>query len=130
MADHTQSDYASSLVYVTTLGLIKVSTCFHIYGLTPVKAQRQASIGVGCFCALWALTSLIVVAFECKLPRVWGSTRGDECLNFVAFWTYFGILNIITDIALVALPIPIILKLQVSAGKKAVVLGCYATRFL
>ncbi|KAL6722353.1 hypothetical protein ACLMJK_001460 [Lecanora helva] len=122
-----KSDYASGLLYIATLGLIKVSICIHIHGLTPIRSQRLASIGVGCFTALWAVSSFFVIAFRCTPPRPWAITE-SKCIDFLAFWTYFDILNILTDIALIALPIPIITKLQVSSGKKAVVLGCYATR--
>ena len=75
------------------------------------------------------MVSLIVAAFECKVPHAWELTSG-KCINLLAFWTSFGILNIVTDLALIALPIPIVIKLQVSLDKKAVILGCYGMRFL
>ena len=114
-------------MYVVTLGLAKVSVCIHVWGLSPIHQQKVLSIGVGCFSALWALTSLFVAAFECKVPLVW-KIFGGRCLNLFAFWTYFAVLNIITDLTLIGLPVPIILKLQVSAGKKAVIMSCFATR--
>lgn len=44
------------------------------------------------------------------------------------FWTYFGIMNIVTDLALVLLPFVIVWKLQVTAARKVVVAGCFASR--
>lgn len=88
------------------------------------------SVGLGCFSALWASTSLIVVAFGCKLPNAWDIISGGQCINLLAFWTYFDVLNIITDVALIALPVSIVLKLQMGVAKKVVILSCYSTRLL
>ena len=113
---------------ITIIGLVKASVCIHLYDLTPVRLQRQASIALGGFCTLWALTSLFVAAFQCKVPHTW-DIASRKCINLLNFYTYFGVLNIITDLALIALPVPIVVKLQVSLEKKAVILGCYCIRF-
>ncbi|KAI4150566.1 MAG: hypothetical protein L6R39_002249 [Caloplaca ligustica] len=65
------SNYASNLLYIRTLGLVKVSICFHIYSLTPVRTHRMVRVAAGAFCALWALLSLVVAAFEYSPPDVW-----------------------------------------------------------
>lgn len=130
ITDLRQSHYVNSLLYITALGLVKISVCLHVYGLSPVRVQRTASLAVGCFCALWALTSFIVIAFQCKLPHTWEVVSGGKCIHELAFWTYFGTLNMLTDLALIVLPVPIVLKLQISGGKKAVIMSCYALRFL
>ncbi|KAI4252320.1 MAG: hypothetical protein L6R42_008010 [Xanthoria sp. 1 TBL-2021] len=77
---------------------------------------------------IWTVTSLLVVAFECKLPTPWSITSSGQCIDLLAFWTYYGIFNIITDIALIALPVSIVLKLQMRASQKAVIIACDASR--
>lgn len=79
----------------------------------------------------WAVTGLFVVAFQCKLPQPWSFTQGQgKCADLLTFWTYFGIMNILTDLALHALPLPIFIKLQVRVSQKAVIIACYSTRLL
>ena len=77
---------------------------------------------------VWTITALFVVAFGCKLPTPWVLALSDQCIDLLAFWTYYGVFNIITDIALIALPISIVIKLQMKASQKAVVLACDASR--
>lgn len=103
--DWAQSNYASNLLYIRTLGLVKVSICFHIYSLTPVRTHRMVRVAAGAFCALWALLSLVVAAFEYSPPDVWRNL-GSKCINLLTFWTYFGILNIVTDLGMIGLPLP------------------------
>ena len=111
------------------LGLVKISICCQIYNLSPVRLHRLASLGTGGFCALWAASALLVAVFACKLPPAWDILSG-RCIQLWAFWTYFDILNILTDVALLALPVPIILQLRLSMGRKAVLFGFFATRIL
>ncbi|KAL8704961.1 MAG: hypothetical protein Q9201_001907 [Fulgogasparrea decipioides] len=77
---------------------------------------------------IWTITALLVVAFECKLPAPWSITSSGKCIDLPAFRTYYGIFNIITDIALIALPVSIVIKLQMRASQKAVIIACDASR--
>ena len=47
-----------------------------------------------------------------------------------AFWTYFGISNILTEAALILLPLFIILKLQMEGKRKFSILCCFGARVL
>ncbi|KAL8978284.1 MAG: hypothetical protein Q9205_006097, partial [Flavoplaca limonia] len=77
---------------------------------------------------IWTTTAVFVIAFGCKLPTPWYITSSDKCIDLLAFWTYYGIFNIITDIALIVLPVSIVLKLQMKASQKAVIIACDASR--
>ncbi|KAL8981399.1 MAG: hypothetical protein Q9177_005580 [Variospora cf. flavescens] len=120
--------YASLLVYIVTLGLAKSSVCMHLYRLFPYRASRQSSIVLMSLIGIWTTTALFVVAFECKLPTPWSFTSTGKCINLLAFWSYYGIFNIITDVALIALPLSIIMKLQMKTSQKAVIIACDASR--
>ncbi|KAL8907647.1 MAG: hypothetical protein Q9207_001299 [Kuettlingeria erythrocarpa] len=77
---------------------------------------------------IWTTTAVLVIAFECKLPNPWSITSSGKCIDLLAFWTYYGIFNIVTDIALIALPVSIVIKLQMKASQKAVIIACDASR--
>lgn len=115
------------MLYVVTLGLAKSSVCVHQFKLFPFRASRLSSTGLMSLIGIWTITALFVIAFECKLPTPWSITSSDKCIDLLAFWTYYGIFNI-TDIALIALPVSIVLKLQMKASQKAVIIACDASR--
>ncbi|KAL9610306.1 MAG: hypothetical protein Q9204_009089, partial [Flavoplaca sp. TL-2023a] len=120
--------YASFLLYVVTLGLAKSSVCVHQFKLFPFRASRLSSTVLMSLIGIWTITALFVIAFECKLPNPWSITSSEKCIDLLAFWTYYGVFNIITDIALIALPVSIVLKLQMKASQKAVIIACDASR--
>ncbi|KAL8880795.1 MAG: hypothetical protein Q9192_007942, partial [Flavoplaca navasiana] len=120
--------YASFLLYVVTLGLAKSSVCVHQFKLFPFRASRLSSTVLMSLIGVWTITALFVIAFECSLPNPWSIISSDKCIDLLAFWTYYGVFNIVTDIALIALPVSIVLKLQMKASQKAVIIACDASR--
>ena len=123
-----QALYASLLVYVVTLGFAKSSMCFHLYNLSPLQTSHRLSIVLGIIVGTWTVTAMLVIAFQCKLPNPWSTSLSGKCIDLVAFWTYYGIVNIITDIAIIALPTMIVTRLQMKASRKAVIITCYCSR--
>ncbi|KAL8868305.1 MAG: hypothetical protein Q9174_005079 [Haloplaca sp. 1 TL-2023] len=71
---------------------------------------------------------MFVIAFECKLPTPWSIASSGECIDLRAFWTYYGVFNIVTDIVLIVLPVSIVIRLQMRASQKAVIIACDASR--
>lgn len=77
---------------------------------------------------IWTISATFVTAFECELPNPWSITSSDKCINLLAFWTYYGVFNIVTDIVLIVLPVSIVIRLQMKASQKAVIIACDASR--
>lgn len=48
----------------------------------------------------------------------------------VAFWQYFGAMNIIIELAMFAVPTYALARLQMPKRKKSIVMACFATRVL
>ena len=48
----------------------------------------------------------------------------------VAFWQFFGTINIISDVCLIVLPLYILLGLQLNLSKKIVMLSCFGARVM
>ena len=124
-----QEAYAADFLYIGALCLTKVSLCLYLDTLTPKRRQKLTSVTIGGFTCLWALSAIFVHAFQCKLPHPWGFLD-EKCINLVAFWTYFAVLNILTDIGLIVLPFMILRGIQVERRKKIVILACFASRIL
>lgn len=46
----------------------------------------------------------------------------------VAFWNYVGVVNVLTDLPLLVLPVIIIWSVNVDLKRKVTVFGCFAPR--
>lgn len=84
------------------------NTFFYIcYGLAGVNV-------------LFYVTSILVINLSC-LPhaKIWDKTIvGGRCIDYKPMWISGSIINLLSDIAIVALPQKIIWRLQVSTKKK------------
>lgn len=146
--DQVQSGYASDLLFIGNLCFAKLSVVLLLWTLSPVRLHRRMALALGLAIIFWAFTSEFVAAFQCSTPKSWRFI-GNKCINQVrplvsklsnvyviadrmqnAFWTYFGILNIITDAALTLLPLAIIWKLQMGKKRKFSIACCFGTRAL
>ncbi|OCL01218.1 hypothetical protein AOQ84DRAFT_268980, partial [Glonium stellatum] len=124
-----QSLYASSLLFIATVWLAKTAVAFQVRQLTPVPWQLHLTLGFAGFLSVWGLTALFVASFQCGLPHPY-QMLGNRCFNRAAFWDYFGVTNIITDLILILLPVNVLWKIQINRGRKAAILSCFASRLL
>jgi len=63
--------YASNFLYITSIGLTKLSLINFFYGDRAQSKQGRWIFGFGIFVLAWTLISVIAVAFQCGLPRPW-----------------------------------------------------------
>lgn len=94
------------------------------------KNQKWIIFGCEIVVGLWGLTALVVNFFQCRLPTPWRYADADECINQTAFWTYYSIANIVTDIAIVIIMGENVLKIQTSLSKKILVMSVFGSRIL
>ena len=50
--------------------------------LASSKARNKTAKAVIAFNALWAITAIIAIAFQCRLPRPW-EVLSERCFNQV-----------------------------------------------
>ncbi|KAF2759845.1 hypothetical protein EJ05DRAFT_526531 [Pseudovirgaria hyperparasitica] len=100
-----------------SLCFAKLSMAAMIYSLTPKAHARHYAVATAVFVAIWALTSGLVLAFECDPPRSWDYIDG-KCINSYAARVYIETANIFTEVALMILPCPIIAQLNMPTKKR------------
>lgn len=78
------------------------------------------------FVALWLLTITLMLALVCRpLPAYWDSRVQGKCINLVAFTYFTNITNLVTDVWIFLLPVPVILRLHVTLARKLALLGVF-----
>ncbi|KAL8668431.1 MAG: hypothetical protein Q9168_006937 [Polycauliona sp. 1 TL-2023] len=122
-------DYASNLLFILNLCLAKVSVLQMLRIITPIKQHIRMVLGVGLFVLLWSFASEFVAAFQCRLPKPW-RVMGNRCIDRTDFWHAYGALNLITETALLAIPLIIVWKIQTPLKRKVVIFMCFASRIV
>ncbi|PYH88861.1 hypothetical protein BO71DRAFT_403521 [Aspergillus ellipticus CBS 707.79] len=117
--------YAAYMIYITCLSFAKLSALAFMTFLMQ-RTRKMEWVFTGLVVA-WAVTAILAVAFQCGFPEPW-NFLSHNCINREAWWEYFGITNIMTEIALIVIPSMLVFHIQMADAKKAVVIGCFFTR--
>ncbi|KAI0393305.1 hypothetical protein F5Y17DRAFT_467011 [Xylariaceae sp. FL0594] len=125
-----KAEYVGVVLWIISMTLVKWSISDFIRQLNPVTMHRQLELALRAALTIWLLTSVLCLLFQCAPPRPWDYIHGTKCVSQRALWAYISVMNILTDMAIVALFILIIARLQMSGSRKALVLSLFLTRLL
>ncbi|MCJ1309868.1 hypothetical protein MMC25_003529 [Agyrium rufum] len=71
------------------------------------------------FILTYSIAFILVSVFQCiPIQKSWNKALSGYCVNNEGQWYSFAVLNIISDIAIMILPMPVIQKLQLPKGQK------------
>lgn len=123
---YRQGNYIFSHFYNVTLGMIKLSILAFYYRVFITPAFRRVVLATIAFITLWVLTITIVLALECRpIAKFWNPLVPGKCFNLVAFSYFTNISNLVTDIWIFLLPIPVIWRLHISNNQKLGLCGVF-----
>lgn len=97
-----------------------------------VSNMRKVFLGAIIIVALWAVSQFIMALIQCiPLKGVWDHRVETKCIpNTVLLWYFNGVFNIVTDVAILILPLPILWKLQLPRSHKFLLLFIFMLGFL
>ncbi|GAQ46283.1 hypothetical protein AKAW_01277 [Aspergillus niger] len=121
--------YSMEVLYVLTLGLGKLSVMVLFYSLLSSTGQSKSVLAATGLLLIWVVVMAIVVCLQCHPPEVWNIV-GGKCLDVSGIWIAFGVMNILVEIMIIAVPSFIIFRLQLSLKRRLVVISCFGIRIL
>ncbi|KAM5355398.1 hypothetical protein ACJ41O_002044 [Fusarium nematophilum] len=124
--------WISILTYMMALGGVKLTFLLQYFRLMSVSRLRHVYLGAIVFIAVWSISQVILLCLQCiPLHAVWDPSVKGRCLPNVTAWWYFnGIFNIVTDFAILAMPFPVLLKLQLPKAQRVVLAFVFGLGFL
>ncbi|KAI1101870.1 hypothetical protein F4804DRAFT_314727 [Jackrogersella minutella] len=124
-----KAEYASVPLQITTFALVKWSIAVFIEHLSPNETHHRIDLGLRVVVGLWLVSGIFSSLFQCSIPTPWDYINGT-CINRRAWWTYIGVLNVVTELGIIVLYLLIIWNLQTSLSRKVIVLSIFLTRIL
>jgi hypothetical protein len=126
--------YFDEDLYLTALPLVKISMLFFYLRIFPQTWFRYACFATMAACAGYGIAFLLVSVFQCRpLPLAWTQWDGEHagtCNDINAQGWTSAALNVILDVVVLGLPMPVIAKLELNKRKKALVLLMFSTGFV
>ncbi|KAL2866652.1 putative integral membrane protein PTH11-like [Aspergillus lucknowensis] len=112
-------DYVFSHFYDFAIASTKLSVLALYYRVFPKATFRRVVILTAVFVILWLMTMELVLGFQCRpIQKFWDPDVAGECFNLVAFSYFTNITNLVTDLWIFVLPLPIILRLHLPRNRK------------
>lgn len=126
--------YFDEDLYLTALPLVKISILFFYLRIFPQDWFRYGCFATMAACVGYGIAFLLVSVFQCSpIDLAWDHWDGEHsgrCNNINAqAWTSAAI-NVILDVVVLALPMPVIAKLELNKRKKALILLMFSTGFV
>ncbi|KAF4344165.1 integral membrane protein [Fusarium beomiforme] len=122
-----KSQYAINTMFIASLLCCKLSGTMGLR-IMAQKSQKWVIIACEAVVGAWGFTALLVNLFQCLPPTPWMYGGNDKCINLKAFWAYYSIANIITDLAIVIIMAENVVKIQTSWSKKILVMSVFGSR--
>ncbi|KAI1084251.1 hypothetical protein F5B20DRAFT_524169 [Whalleya microplaca] len=119
--------YVTAIVaYAICVVLTKLSIlCFYCRIFFPIQRLFYISWGFGIFIVAYNLALIFVTAFECvPLSSMWTGAPG-KCFNTLPPFTTLGIVNVVTDVGILTLPIRHVLLLRLTVTQRIQVCGIF-----
>lgn len=113
--------------YGSTLGLIKTSICLFYIRIFFVKSFRIATWIVIGFIVSWGIMVILTGLLMCRpFAFNWDQTiPGGECADQKSTFLAVGVLDLVTDLCVFILPLPMIWNLKVTKGNKVALFGIF-----
>ncbi|KAL9014490.1 MAG: hypothetical protein Q9173_000870 [Seirophora scorigena] len=126
---YSRARYATQVLEIIILCLSKSSLLLVFLRLTPsrpaITALRLFAVSI----LLWGFAASFALLFQCDRPQTWDLTP-SRCHNQDIIYYSNGVVNILSDVVITALPAVLLFKVQISRERKLAVFGIFAVRAL
>ncbi|KAI0024930.1 hypothetical protein F4780DRAFT_483665 [Xylariomycetidae sp. FL0641] len=111
--------YVYMLMWAVGVYAVKVGILLFYWRIFHTKGFRVGAIVVAAFSTGIFLSNLFSFAFQCwPIPLFWDHTLEGTCIEQTTFYFASAIINVIGDVAVLSLPLPVVWGLQTSRSKK------------
>ncbi|KAI1204764.1 uncharacterized protein F4807DRAFT_454469 [Annulohypoxylon truncatum] len=123
--------YFLTLTYATTLMFIKFSLFFQYYRLVQeVPHYRLFYLVVMFLVGGWVIAQEFVLIFSCTpIYSYWDRSGGGRCFDSKLLGWMNAIGNLVTDVVILLLPIPVVWRLNLKKGRKWAVIAIFGLGF-
>ncbi|KAI1503837.1 hypothetical protein F5X99DRAFT_373588 [Biscogniauxia marginata] len=117
-SEFLMGDYIFSHFYNVAIVSTKLSILALYYRIFVTCIFRRVVLATAVFVTLWLMAMELLMGFGCRPVQTWWDAAEGTCIDKVAFTYFTNITNLVTDLWIFTMPIPVILRLQVQMDKR------------
>lgn len=109
----------TEVIYIWHMAWTKLSVLLMYYRVFHVPEFKKLVAAVGCFVFVWVITATFLFIFICvPTQKLWKPELPGHCISEMGVWVANGSSTILSDVAILLLPIPQIWKLNTGRSEK------------
>ncbi|KAF6828502.1 integral membrane protein [Colletotrichum plurivorum] len=113
----------AEILYVNGVNIYKIALLLLYLRIFPMPEVRKGAWICGSLTSLWTFACIIAASIQClPLNTLWEPWKPGTCINLFLTQLAIAVPSIIVDIAILYLPIPHVLKLQMNRAQRILVL--------
>ena len=124
-----QFQYIGYIVMAIAFGVIKLSVLLLYRRIFIGSLFHVWSLTICGLIIMWSLSFTLGFGFECgtDASHLWRSTKDStsHCIDTTSISMAFAVSDLITDLLILAIPIPFVLRLQKSLGERLQICGIF-----
>lgn len=127
IVNYGKSSYAVEELYCISVALPKISIlASYLRIFTQQKIYRIVTYVVGAIIIANAFAGVVTSLASCHPFKArWQFTFPAGCIDLLPYWRWISMPNIITDVIMLLLPLPIVWHLQVPGAQKIALCGVF-----
>lgn len=126
-----QNFWASIVVYNISLAGIKLTFLLQYNRVLAAHKMQKVMWILGALIMTWAIAQIFLAIFPCMpAQKFWDTDIPGKCRPDQPFWYINAAGNIVTDLVILALPLPVLSALQLRKKQKYFLLGIFSLGFL
>jgi hypothetical protein len=123
--------WIASTGYGAVIMLLKSTFLLQSRRVFPLSNIQRLCDGFLVFIIIWAIGGTIGSLLNCRpFKQNWDPMIYQDCKARLYFWYTMGTLHVLTDVAIFALPLPLLKTLSLPKLQKGVLMGVFSLGFL
>lgn len=123
-----QNSLAAEILYVAAIMVIKISILLLYCRIFPDRRFHRWVYAMGAFVVAYSVAAFFAFLFQCvPLAAGWDLSVQGTCINIGMAFTVFGAINVITDAAILAMPLPQLWRLNTTTARKLQLVAVFLT---
>ncbi|KAM7193881.1 hypothetical protein V8F33_007567 [Rhypophila sp. PSN 637] len=128
--EYFKTFWISIVLYNFSLWAIKLTFLFQYYRVFSSQRMKTIICFATVFIIIWSISQILVVIFTCvPVQKFWLPATPGACVELVPFWYANAAGNIVTDVLIFCLPLPVIKSLNLRRPQRFWLLGIFGLGF-
>ncbi|PQE27696.1 choline transport protein [Rutstroemia sp. NJR-2017a BBW] len=126
---YQKASYASQVLIPLSLCMAKLVLLQFLRALGRQDVRRNVTDIIILFTIVTYIVLMFPILFQCPLPDTW-EVLSPQCFNQTAFWTAFSVIDIISDLSTIGLPMFLLHDIRLKTRQKYTTIATFGTRIL